>query len=146
MLGFLTGLFAFYLFRSPFPDVHMVIRNENQSVYLGRVGTCSIGFPSVSGDLWDMNEEESIARSLYSRYGLVKGYEIESVHRIHGSTFAEILYTGPGKLASMTEIPICNFHVVNGTATVRSWIQNYGLSKYCNANQLSAPWMSGGVV
>jgi hypothetical protein len=146
MFGFLTGLFAFYLFRSPFPEVNLVVRSLNKSVYLGRVGSCHVGFPVASGDIWVMNEEEAVARRLYSTYGLVKGYEIDSIHRISGNTFAEILYTGPGKLGSMVEVPICDFRVVNGTATVRSWIQNYGANKYCKANQLSAPWMSVGAV
>jgi hypothetical protein len=144
MFGFFTGLLAFYFLRSPFPEVNLAIRTVNNSVYLNSVpGACAVGFPLATADIWDVNEEEAISRRLYTRYGLVKGYEIESIHRIHGITYAEVLYTGSGSLGSMMDVPICDFHVVNGTDVLRSWIQNYGANKYCKANQLSAPWSLG---
>ena len=143
MLALFLGLLLSNFLRPSFAPVNLVIRTEKQQVFLLDDGHYRFTFPKAVSDIWDMNEEETISRHLYSKYGLGKGYDMESIHRFHGSTFAEILYTGSATLGCMRPVAICDFAFTNISAAVRSWVQNYGPQRYCKANQLSAPGISG---
>jgi len=125
MLGtFLVLLFAH--FYTPFPDVHLAIRDTAGNLYINSNGS----FPLVRGDGWDLNEEEAIGRHLFKHFALVKVYSINLLHKLRGNTYAEIQMAP--SFGERFQTSVCNLTEDRSVGEdVQVWYQGYGYPYYC---------------
>lgn len=123
----MLGTFLFFLFAhfyTPFPDIHLAIRDTTGNIYLKN----ETSFPIVRGDGWDLNEEEAIGRYLFKNFALAKGYSIDILYKLRGTTYAEIQMSSKHSF----ETPVCTLSPLNMTEDVQIWYQGYGYSHYCS--------------